>query len=135
MTLKSLIISLFASFSKPIREKDDEAAEYEEKIQGWLIQLSDRREIKRQAAIEWSKPENIEARRKIEAEEAPKALELGRKMAAKIRAEFNLPDEEPLVPENLPPHMKNQSRSTVLAMLRHEKWRYNRDDRKWELKH
>lgn len=132
MTLKSLIISLFASFSKPIREEEEDTSEHEWQASGgWMIQTSDRKHIKRKAYNEWSKAHNIAERRKAEAEMAPVALAAGKKLAAQLKEQFDLPYDEVIISDRLPKHMQGQSQSTVVAMLRHENWKFDRESMKW----
>lgn len=76
---------------------------------------------------EWSKPENVKERLERLMAEAEEAEKRGKEMAKSARRELGLPEEEPALPplEELPKHMRNQSPSTIRAMLRH--------DRGWEI--
>ena len=122
----------FASFARPNRTKVIAESRLEQIKDGWIITLTDRSEEKRRAYKEWSSPENIAKRRAIEAEEAPKALEAGRKAAAKLREELGIPEDAPLIPDPLPDRFKGQQPSTIRMMMRHENWKFNKDLWKWE---
>lgn len=136
MNLKSFVFGLFASFSRPIREEVDIEEEGIEETQGsWSINIVDSKQIKKAEYAEWSKPENIELRKKELEERAPAALELAKKMSKEIREFFNLPSDDPLLPENVPEHMKGQSPSTIRAMLRQEDYEYDRKLRLWKKKY
>lgn len=132
--LKLLLFRIMASFSAPIREeKVSREIRHEERQKSWRITLSDRRQEKLAAYIEWSKPENIAARmEKFKAEEAA-AIEAGLKLKASIRQSQGLPlDDPPLPPvEELPKEMRGQAESTIRAMLRQKCWEYDRLLGKW----
>lgn len=119
--IKLLFLRFLFAFAKPLpaaRIKIEEAM-----VQlAWSIRLSDAKAEKLSAYEAWSKPENIAARRKIEEEEAPKALEAGLKLKAMIRELQGLPLEDPPLPEEatLPLWMRAQSESMVRAYLRHK---------------
>lgn len=107
--IKLFLFFILASFHKSNREKV-EAKERQEQVQkAWSIVLSDAKEEKLAATIEWSKPENIAARIKEHEEAAEAALK-----AAGGRKEL-----EPLPPlDELPAYMRGQSESTIRAMLK-----------------
>lgn len=130
---RSLVLGFLTALSKPLRDKIERAdAQVEAAKPG--ISLTDRSQEKIAAIKEWSKPENIVLRMKEQEELAPLALEAGKKLAARIKEEFNIPDDIDFDYENVPKHMRGQSPSTIRAMLRHEYYYYDRELKLWSPK-
>lgn len=131
--LKIYLHYFLASFGSPNQSRKEKAEASEEQILRWQIKLTDRSEEKLAAYKEWSNPKNIAERRRIEAEEAPKALARGLALKKAIREAQGLPLEDPPLPpqESLPLWMRGQSESTTRAMLRQQDWVFDKTLGKW----
>lgn len=79
-------------------------------------------------------PEEIAKRQAEYHETFAKATESGLRLKKKIRAELGLPEDDPPLPDPLPLEMKGQSESTIRAMLRHDKWEWDKTSQKWNQK-
>jgi hypothetical protein len=122
---KSIAFKILSSFSKPIVDKDIEAREEEECLKQAQISLSQKKERDVEYYKEWVKPENIEARKRLQVEQALEALENGVALRKKIREAQGLPYDDPPLPDPIPEHMQGQAESTIRRMLAHESWTFN----------
>jgi hypothetical protein len=130
--IKKWIIRVLSSFSSPNagpRHQTPEAIIEEQKA--WRIKTSAYRDKWSEFYKEWSDPKNIEIRRKEWEAQKEKADSMGKKARENIRRELGIPLEDPPLPDPLPDHLKGQPASTIRAMLRQEKWVFDRMLNQW----